>query len=104
MSSLVSTVIRQDREDKAITTVHLPEVSGEGQEKASHKMQDRGESIGNGKNGVFFDTSVPQPTSPSHQVSKLYRGVGGGEGCRGMTSEDAAQANCCLGHTLCNNT
>lgn len=73
MSSLVSAVIRQDREDKAVMAVHLPKASGEGRAKASHHVQDRAAHIGNGKNGMSFDTGVHQPDSPSHQVSRLYR-------------------------------
>lgn len=72
MSSLVSTVIRQDREDKAITTVHTPEARVEDQVKVSQHVQSRAEHIGNGKNGVScdtLDTGVDQPASPSHQVS-----------------------------------
>lgn len=72
MSSLVSTVIRQDKEDKAITTVHTPEARVEDQVKVSQHVQSRAEHIGNGKNGVScdtLDTGVDQPASPSHQVS-----------------------------------
>ena len=83
MSSLVSTVIRQNREDKAITAVHQPKASGEGQVKASHHVQDSAAHIGNGKNGMSLDTGVHQPDSPSHQVSRLYRWGREGEGARG---------------------
>ena len=90
MSSLVSTVIRQDREDKAIAAVLHPKGSGEGQMKASHQLQDESMHIGNGRNGVSLDTDVNQPASPSHQVSRLC--VGGG---RGEEKGDWMRGTCC---------
>lgn len=78
MSSLVSTVIRQDREDKVSAVVHFPKGSREGQTKAPHQSQDEAVHIGNGKNGVSLDTDVNQPASPSHRVSRLCVGGGGG--------------------------
>lgn len=76
MSSLVSTVIRQDREDKAVAAVHHPKTGGEDQMKASHQLQDEAVHLGNGNNGVSLDTDVMQPASPSNRVSRLFVGWG----------------------------
>ena len=82
MSSLVSTVIRQDREDKASAAVHLPTGSREGQAtQVPHQRGEEAVHLGNGKNGVSLDTD--EPASPSHRVSKLVCVGGGGEEGRG---------------------